>query len=237
MRELFFWTVIVASPLLLGGLLGYYFRLSHSISDLFIVFTGEVLATAVGFSLIDTARLLVGNVIIGAGIIAGALFVFLAVSQADAVARKVELSLIPLGMGTLGLNLPEFIAIGVGLAGSGIALTFFLAVCISNLVEAYVLSVVLRQSGYSVRRVYLFWLPIIGILMASAILTFVVSQGSSETFQALIQAVVAGGMIAALSATEPSESFSGGLLGFMTSLRFGLAFLIASAPLLTVRVS
>jgi hypothetical protein len=200
--------------------------------DLLFVHSAELLATAIGFSVIGEAQEHAGVPVIFAGLVAGALLVFVvgagpADGEPDADAGPPVLP--RLGGREIALNGPAFVALGAGLAAIPyVQVPLLTAVVISNYLRAIRGTTRLRRAGVSVRRVFLYWILIGACLCGLALLSFSVLKDSGDVSQAFVLASAAGAMMAALPALEPSLPVRSGTLGFVAALRFALAFLLAS---------
>jgi hypothetical protein len=134
-----------------------------------------------------------------------------------------------LGAREVALIGPAFVAVSVGLAEIGyVAVLLVFAVWISNYLRAIEGTTLLRRIGVSTRSVYLYWIAISVCLVGVSIAGFSLVKGAGSGVRAFTLAAGGGAMLASLPAFEPRDEVDRGGLGFVASLRFGLAYLLAS---------
>jgi len=201
------------------------------------------LISALAFELFEEAFHLGGAVRAGLGLLAGAA-TFVAVDTAldrwmTGKEGPEEREMVQAGArGGVGLALlagvtldgvPENVALGTSLA-TGVSLSLLVAIFVSNLPEALVGAVSMREAGQSGRAVMLTWIACAIVLAAAVVLGRGVAGLLSEHVLAIALAFAGGAVLASLADTLMPEAFEHGrpLNAFATAAGFFLSFVIAA---------
>ena len=199
--------------------------------------------SALAFELFEEAFHLGGAVRAGLGLLAGAA-TFVAVDTAldrwmTGKEGPEQREMVQAGArGGVGLALlagvtldgvPENVALGTSLA-TGVSLSLLVAIFVSNLPEALVGAVSMREAGQSGRAVMLTWIACAIVLAAAVVLGRGVAGVLSEHVLAIALAFAGGAVLASLADTLMPEAFEHGrpLNAFATAAGFFLSFVIAA---------
>lgn len=224
---------VAVGGLEVGAIAGaIYPRVANSAVDLGLTYTTEILATAIGISLIDEASALASAARIALAIGVGALLVTALNSysprRGEHEAYRLGATLRLSAASTVMINGPEFVALGIALPLGTIGLLLAIAVCLSNIVQGYSWSVGLVRSGH---RYYLpqYWLLVGLALSCVCLLSYEYLSQLSSTYDATLIGLAAGGMQVAQSTDEPDRTFTRGILGAFAASRFAIAFFLGAA--------
>lgn len=239
MLNALFFGLLANSALILGGLLGLWFKFSRRPLGLIMAFGAGGLISAVAYELILKAvQLAYGSGFTAMGIFAGAFTFFLLdmwINKFGGGERKsIESSvrsrvIIPIVLGILLDGIPESTVIGMSTLKEGhVSLAMVVAVFISGLPEAIAGTVGMRSSGWKVKKVLLLWIVIAVVCALAAPAGFAVMGGASESWVAFIHAFAAGAILMMLANTMMPEAFSHGgkLAGLFTVLGFSVSVLV-----------
>ena len=234
----FGWGTLAASSLLIGGLLALRTPISPKVLGLVMAFGAGVLISAVAYDIVEEAfETSDGGSGVAAGLAAGAITFYLGDAWLDrrgAAQRKrsggpgPDSAALPLVLGIVLDGIPESIVIGVGLlAGTGVSLAMLAAVFLSNLPEAIAATVGLRAS-MAPKRILGLWVLVAVVSGLSSLAGYAVFDSASPNVVAFVTAFAGGAVLTMLADTMMPEAFEHGgkSVGLLTTLGFGLAFLL-----------
>lgn len=220
----------VSGALVLGGVLGAFYKPPQKLVAAALAFASGALITAVAFDMFRDAVDIAGILLAGVGIMAGAV-IFVGATQlvnryggpaAPAVGATVD--------GT-----PESLALGATLVGNttvGI-LSLVVSIFISNLPESLSGSVDMKRRSRSKNFIVGAWIVVALVLAAIVFLSNFFLVGLDETTIAFIQALAGGAVLASLASNIMPQAYrSGGLfVALATPAGFLLAFWLAQLQL------
>ena len=250
MTEALLFGLLASSALVVGSVVGYYWRAPTNVSGILLAFASGTLISALAFELFPQAVELGGLVRSGIGLIVGAGVFVLANTWLDkraspqaAQGEKAEhhkvieegakrASVAPaIGLALLASvildGIPENLALGVSLQVEA-SITLLVAIFSSNLPEALVGAIAMRHAGRS--RGF-----VIGIWSAAALvlaLVVVFGQWMGQVpagWLAFLLAFTGGAVLASLADTLMPEAFERGrpLNAFATAVGFFVSFILA----------
>jgi ZIP family zinc transporter len=238
MISAFVWGFGAAASLIVGALLAMYMKISRRTLGLIMAFGVGVLISAVAFELAEEAFAQTHEGwSIAAGLAAGALVFFGGNAVIERMGgrkhRKKNGEAGPglaILFGTILDGIPESIVIGLALLhGDAINTAMVVAVFLSNLPEAIGATAGLTASGWSKFRIIGLWLVVAlaSGLAAWAGYAFFASAGPIGFSFTL--AFAAGALLTMLTDSMMPEAYrdSGPLVGLVTTLGFGLAFMLS----------
>lgn len=125
--------------------------------------------------------------------------------------------------------MPENLALGVSLI-SGASMSLLAAIFFSNLPEALVGAVAMRESGMRPRAVVLTWITCAVLLAGAVVLGRGAAGGLSEQVLAVALAFAGGAVLASLADTLMPEAFEHGrpFNAFATAAGFFVSFILAA---------
>lgn len=240
MVEAFLWGLFAASSLVVGAGLALYCRIPRRILGLIMAFGVGVLISAVSFELVEEAfHATYRGWAIALGLASGAVVFFVGDTLIDRMGgrnhRKPGVALasqnmgLPILLGTVLDGVPESIVIGLTLVkGGSISLAVVAAVFLSNLPEAISATSGLKAGGWSRKRIGLLWLLIAVISGLASLLGFAFFDTASPDVLAFTLAFAGGALLTMIADTMMPEAYrdSGKFVGLVTTLGFGLAYLI-----------
>ena len=232
-----------SSALVIGAAVGARWSPPKRLTGVLLAFASGALISALAFELFEEAFHLGGAVRAGLGLLAGAA-TFVAVDTAldrwmTGKEGPEQREMVQAGArGGVGLALlagvtldgvPENVALGTSLA-TGVSLSLLVAIFVSNLPEALVGAVSMREAGQSGRAVMLTWIACAIVLAAAVVLGRGVAGVLSEHVLAIALAFAGGAVLASLADTLMPEAFEHGrpLNAFATAAGFFLSFVIAA---------
>ena len=232
-----------SSALVIGAAVGARWSPPKRLTGVLLAFASGALISALAFELFEEAFHLGGAVRAGLGLLAGAA-TFVAVDTAldrwmTGKEGPEQREMVQTGArGGVGLALlagvtldgvPENVALGTSLA-TGVSLSLLVAIFVSNLPEALVGAVSMREAGQSGRAVMLTWIACAIVLAAAVVLGRGVAGLLSEHVLAIALAFAGGAVLASLADTLMPEAFEHGrpLNAFATAAGFFLSFVIAA---------
>jgi ZIP family zinc transporter len=237
----FFWGIIAASSLLLGGLLTFRIRIPSKLLGLIMAFGAGVLISAVAFEITPEAlKLSDGYGGAALGLFLGS-FVFFAgnllVDRMGGSERKSikaahgsELGL-PIMLGIVLDGIPESIVIGLSLLeGAQVGLAVILAVFLSNLPEAIAATTGLLAGGWSKIKIFGLWTLVVVLCGLASLAGYSLFRHAPDPSIAFIQMFACGAILVMLADTMIPEAYEHGgkLAGIVTVVGFGLAVYISA---------
>ncbi len=238
MLAAFAWGMGAAGSLIIGALLASYLKISRRILGLIMAFGVGVLISAVAFELAEEAFTASGGGwAVATGLGAGALVFFLGDIAIDKMGGrahrkpKTEDGSGPaILLGTILDGIPESIVIGLALVhGGAISIAMVVAVFLSNLPEAIGATSGLIASGWHKGRILGLWLIVAIVSGAASWAGYAFFDSASPALLSFTLAFAAGALLTMLADSMMPEAFrdSGKLAGLVTTLGFGLAFLLS----------
>ncbi|MEN6328825.1 MAG: ZIP family zinc transporter [Methanobacteriaceae archaeon] len=234
------WGFLGGFALVIGAILGYYFKIPPKVVASVMAFGSGVLLSAISFELLDEAYQLGGFIHVAAGFMIGALIFTLTnlyLSRRGAKHRKrsqrpedFEGSGVAIAAGSVIDGIPESIAIGLTMIGGvGVSTATLVAVFLSNIPEGLSSSVGMKSDGWKASHVFSLWLAIALSTALASILGYTVFQYLPEEVTSLALALAAGGILAMLVDTMIPEAFSQthDLSGIVTVIGFTISFILS----------
>ena len=242
MLEAAFWGFVGGGALLIGALAGIYLSASMRVIGLVMAFGSGVLISALAYELMREASEIAGTTSAVLGLFAGSLVFFggdWLIDRRGGHRRKsprgpqVGAGASALVLGALLDGIPESAAIGVSLigGGGGVGVAVVAAVFLSNVPEALSASAGMRASGRSVGYILGLWAAVTAASTVAAALGFAFLSGAGPVATGAIEAFAAGAVLTMLADTMLPEAVehAGPLVGIVTAVGFGAAFLLSAA--------
>lgn len=227
MHEVLF--VVGASvPLVLGALLGIVWRPPERVVSGVLALATGALTAAVAFELFGPADRGGGTLRAALGFLVGALVFVVVDTLLDRYVEGRRTGFALLAAVTLD-GVPENTALGVSLVGGG-SLALLAAVFLSNLPEALVGTVALREQGRSRRFAVGLWSGAALLLAAAVVVGRLAFAGADPETLALPLALAGGAVLASLVDTLVPEAYARGgpWTAMTTAVGFVVAFLLSA---------
>ena len=232
-----------SSALVIGAAIGTRFTPSKHITSILLAFASGALISALAFELFEEAYELGGAVRSGLGLLAGAA-VFVAfdtwldqrvAGEPGPEGREMVAQGARGGVGWALLaavtldGVPENLALGVSLV-EGASISLLVAIFASNLPEALVGAVAMRDEGRSARVVMSTWTACAVLLTVAVIAGRALAGGLDASVLAVALGFAGGAVLASLADTLMPEAFEHGRPGnaFATAAGFFLSFILAA---------
>ena len=241
MGESFAWGILAGSSLVLGALLAFLLPISRRALGLIMAFGAGVLISAVSFELVEDAfDTSAGEGAVALGLLAGSVTFFigdLLIDRLGGEGRKASSgeqaggSALAIVLGIVLDGIPESLVLGLTVLETGsVSAAFLVAVFLSNLPEAIAATTGLVQSGWAKARILALWVGVTIACGLAALAGFGLLDGASPRTIAFVLAFAGGAILTMLADTMMPEAFEHGgkLVGLLTTLGFGLAFLISA---------
>jgi ZIP family zinc transporter len=245
MLNAFLWGILATSSLVLGGLLGIWFKPGRRTLGVIMAFGAGVLISAVAYELIlEAVHLAAGSGRTALGFAAGALTFFiieLLIEKIGAGERKAIEStgqsegadqahlVVPLVLAIILDGIPESTMVGLSiLEGGSVSIALLVAVFMSNLPEAIAGTTGLRAKGRTPIQILLLWTAIALICGAASAAGFGLLADASDATLAFLLAFAAGAIMIMLANTMMPEAYAHGgkLAGLFTILGFAVSVAI-----------
>jgi ZIP family zinc transporter len=234
----FIWGLGAAGSLVLGALCASYLKISRRLLGLIMAFGVGVLISAVAFELAEEAFTTTHSAwAIAVGLAAGALVFFIGDTVIDKMGGRSHRK--PGGetgsgpailLGTILDGIPESAVIGLALVrGGSISVAMVVAVFLSNLPEAIGATSGLLRNGWSKTHVFGLWLAVALVSGIASWIGYAFFDTANPATLGFTLAFAAGALLTMLADSMMPEAFrdSGKLVGLVTTLGFGLAFLLS----------
>jgi ZIP family zinc transporter len=239
MASAFFWGLLAASSLVLGGLLASWVPLRKRTLGVILAFGAGVLLSATAYELVfEAVTLAKGSGFPALGFFGGAATFFFAdqlidrlgdgQAKTDSAAGQSTL-VVPLVLGATLDGIPESVVIGLGLVGGGtVSLAMLVAVFMSNLPEAAAGTAGMRSSGWSRTKVFLLWAAIALVCALASAAGYVLLGDLSRFWLSSVQAFAGGAILMMLANSMIPEAYEHGgkLAGVFTVLGFAVSVLV-----------
>jgi zinc transporter, ZIP family len=222
----FLFGALAQSPLILGGLLVFWFKIPTKIVGWLAALGAGALVSAIAYNLIAQAEAL-SKFDVTLWLLIGAV-VFVALDQLVEKRFGEAAGALGIVLGAVIDGVPESVIFGVQLAaGSAISPAFLTAVMISNLPQAIAPSADLRLQGRSMAGVARMWLGVVIICALTAGITWFLASAFPAVTGDRASAFAAGGLLAMLiDSLIPFGFERGGILaGFWGVVGFALSIL------------
>lgn len=219
------YVAVSAAGLVLGSVVGAYWRAPRQFIGAALAFAAGSLTAALAFELFAEEKQ--ENLwLAAAGLIGGAtVFIVIDAALERRWPRAKATGFALVAAVTLD-GVPENVALGVTLVGGG-SLALLAAIFFSNLAESLGGSAEMRRGGDPPRRAILLWLAVAVLLAAALVVGKAVGHmGGAEGF---LLAFAGGAVLASLAATLMPEAYreGGPFVAFATAAGFLLSLLLA----------
>lgn len=239
MFNAFAWGLFAASSLIVGQGLASYFKIPRRLLGLIMAFGVGVLISAVSFELVQEAfRSTNRGWAVAVGLISGALVFFVGDVLIDhmggrkhkkAGGKAPEGSGLAILLGTVLDGIPESIVIGLTIVNGGsVSAAMVAAVFLSNMPEAIGATSGLASSGWKKVRILGLWLAVALLSAFASLIGYAFFDTASPDVLAFTLAFAGGALLTMLADSMMPEAYrdSGKTVGLITTLGFGLAYLI-----------
>lgn len=239
MSEALFWGLVATSSLVLGGLIGSWFRLGRRTLGAIMAFGAGVLISAVSYELVfEAVRSAKGSGFPTLGFFSGAFVFFASDTWIGRIGGGERKAIGPAGQSTLIVpmvlaivldGVPESLVIGLGmLGGGGVSLAMLVAVFISNLPEAIAGTSGMLSAGWSRGRILLLWTSIAVVCALASVAGYGLFGGISAGGLAFTQTFAGGAILMMLANTMIPEAYEHGgkLAGVFTVLGFATSVMV-----------
>jgi ZIP family zinc transporter len=236
MASAFFWGLVAASSLLLGGLLASWVPLGKRTLGIIMGFGAGVLLSATAYELVfEAVKLGKGSGSPTLGFLAGAFTFFfsdklietMGGGEGETVKAADQSKLVaPLVLGIILDGVPESVVIGLGvLQGGTVSLAMLVAVFMSNLPEAAASTAGMRSSGWSRVKIALLWSAIAIVCGLASAAGYALLGNASSFVLAVVQSFAGGAILMMLANTMIPEAYehAGKSAGVATVVGFAVA--------------
>jgi zinc transporter, ZIP family len=237
--EAFLWGLLAGSSLLAGAALALSVRIHERLHGWIMAFGAGVLISAVAFELVEDAfETSAQHGSLALGLFAGcAAFTVgdMLIDRMGGAERKMmhggeSGSPLAIVLGIVLDGVPESIVIGLTiLEGGAVSAAVVVAVFLSNLPEAVAATSGLRGQGRSPRSILGLWAAIVLVSGIASLAGYGLFDGASPDIVAFVLAFAGGAILTMLADTMMPEAFryGGRLVGFFTTVGFGVAFAVS----------
>ena len=239
------WGLVAGGALLIGAIVGYFFKLSARISAGFMAFGSGVLISALAFDLVEESFKTGGIVSTVIGFAAGAIIYtganyILTLKGVQHRKRSgnqqpdkgKEGSGLALAIGALIDGIPESIVIGLSmLKGGSVSMVAVIAIFLSNLPEGLSSAAGMKKAGRKTIYVFGVWGTIAFISGLASIAGYTLFENLAEGVVSASIALAAGAILAMIVDTMIPEAFAEthNFAGLITVTGFLIAFYLSQA--------
>jgi ZIP family zinc transporter len=226
--QVILYAVVSGGAIVVGAVLGCFRTPPKRLTAGMLAFASGALVVAVAFELFEPAHRQAGLARASAALLVGAA-TFIAVDlliERYAGADAVGLALV--AAVTLD-GVPENLALGVGLAGSG-SYALLASIVASNFPEAFGGAANMRQGGVPTARVLSVWGLTAALLSLAVVAGRLAADVASEQWLGMLAAFAAGAVLASLADSVMPEAYAEGgpLVAFATSGGFLAAYALTT---------
>lgn len=232
----FFWGLVSASSLVVGGLIASWVTLGKRTLGIVMGFGAGVLLSAVAYELVyEAVHIAKLSGFPALGFFAGAFTFFFAdllvgrmAGAPDETAGGAAQSalIVPLVLGAILDGVPESVVIGLGvLQGGTVSVAMLVAVFISNIPESAASTAGMRADGWSRAKILLLWSTMALVFGAVSAAGYALLGGVSAHTLAVVQSFAGGAILMMLANTMIPEAYerAGKLAGVATVVGFAVA--------------
>ncbi|MBW2688063.1 MAG: hypothetical protein JRE19_19475 [Deltaproteobacteria bacterium] len=232
----FFWGLIAASSLVLGGLLASWVTLGKRTLGVIMAFGAGVLISAVAYEMVfDAVKLAKGSGYPTLGFLAGASTFFFSDKLIEGIGggkrKNIDAAhqsklVVPLVLAIILDGVPESVVIGLGvLEGGTVSLAMLVAVFMSNLPEAAAGTTGMRSGGWSRTKILLLWVGITLVCALASAAGYALLGDLSPLWLSFVQTFAGGAILMMLANTMIPEAYEHGgkLAGVFTVLGFAIS--------------
>lgn len=240
MAEAFFWGLLAASSLMVGGLLALQIDIPERVLGLIMAFGAGVLISAVAFELVEEAFETSGSLVVASGLLAGALTFYVGDVLIDRMGGS-ERKRMSGGQGSgsalaivLGIvldGIPESIVLGLSILTEGsVSIAFLAAVFLSNLPEAIAATTGLSAGGWTRARILGLWALVMLVSGLASLAGYALFDTASPRLLSFVLAFAGGAVLTMLTDTMIPEAYEHGgrFVGVVTTIGFGTAFALSA---------
>jgi ZIP family zinc transporter len=226
MLDAFLFSSLAQAPLILGGLIVYWFRIPMRVVGWLGGFGAGALVSAIAYNLVVSGDTL-GKADLVIWLMTGAI-VF---AGLDAIVEKrfgEQAGALGIVLGSIIDGVPESVIFGIQIAtATAISPAFLTAVMISNIPQAIAPSADLAENGWKWAKVAGMWAAVVVIAGIAGALAYIVGMMVPSDTGARISLFAAGGLLAMLTTSLiPFSSERGGLVtGIWAVAGFALSLL------------
>ncbi|WP_321211148.1 ZIP family zinc transporter [Methanothermobacter sp. DP] len=233
------WGFFAGSALLIGAIIGYFFRMPKRLVASIMAFGAGVLISAIAFELMDEAYKLGGFLHATIGFISGAVIftgvnVYLARKGGKHRKRSgdymLECDSLAIAVGSILDGIPESVAIGLTMIKGGVvSMATVIAIFLSNIPEGLSSSVGMKKSGWKAISIFGLWLFVAFCTAMASLAGYTLFNNLPNGLIATNMALAAGAILAMLVDTMIPEAFSETheLAGLITVLGFIVSFILS----------
>jgi len=214
------------APLILGGLLVYWFKIPTKWVGWLGGYGAGALFSAIAFTLIPDADTM-KPLLVMAWLMVGAL-VFAGLDHLVEKKYGEKAGAMGIVLGSIIDGVPECVIFGIQIAtGQAISSAFLSAVMVSNIPQSIAPSADLARQGDPLKKTALMWLGVVAICAVAGAAAYIFGVRVSDATGAVVSAFAAGGLICMLTTSLIPFSFErGGLVtGVWAVLGFAVSFL------------
>ena len=231
--------IAASSALVLGAVIGSAWNPPRFVTGALLAFASGALISALAFELFEEAYRLGGAARSGLALLAGAAVFIAADSALDrrvtgerGPGQREVMAGAPVGFALLVAvtldGVPENVALGVSLVDEA-SLALLVAIFFSNLPEALVGAVAMREAGQRTQSILGMWIACALLLAVAVVAGRALAEPLSDEALAVALGFAGGAVLASIADTLMPEAFERGgpLTAFATTAGFFLSFMLA----------